>query len=129
MRKIPGKMREVINKDSFYKKCIHENIASNDIEIEHALSYSGRQINELFALVPVRRKYNRNPSARDKGFNQWVACWRYSLASKDYQSEIKKKYPKVNFTLKLLALEQRFDFDLEKVPELKERLFKYRLGD
>ena len=129
MRKIPIKIREVINKDSFYKKCIHESIASNDIEIEHAFSYSGRQINELFALVPVRRKYNRNPSARDKGFNQWVACWRYFLADEKYQSEIKKKYPKVDFTKKLLDLERRFDFNLEDLPELKERLFKYRLGD
>ena len=51
----------------------------------------------------------------------------FMLARAEYQKGIKAKYSKVNFIKKLIDLERRFDFDLEAMPELKERLFKFRL--
>jgi len=121
------KQRKYMNSDPFYEFCIHENIPAQDIEFEHALYFAGRRIQEIFAVVPVRMKYNRNPSAKVKGFNQYIALWRLQLSCYKYQIYIQGRYPKINFYKEFVQIEERFGFNLAEMPELKERLFKYRI--
>ena len=123
----PKGMWEYINKDPFYKKCIHENVMALDIQREHAL-YNGRgKIEEVFAIVPVRQRYNYNPSGEHKGFHQWVALLRLELAAFEYKHRIFDKYPKRDFIAERLQIEQRFDFDLRDYPELQRRLYFYQI--
>lgn len=55
MRLIPAKLRKEIDADPYYKKCARsdEGNCSKTITIEHAIIYGGRQLNELWALLPI----------------------------------------------------------------------------
>lgn len=56
MRRMPIKMRNEMSCDPFYSKCIHDHLGyggcSGRIEWEHALIYAGKQVNEIWAIVP-----------------------------------------------------------------------------
>ena len=119
--------RDYMDNDPFYELCIHENIWDVDIEYEHALYYAGKRIQEIFSVVPVRREYNRNPSAKVKAFNQFIALYRLLTAEKDYRDRMAAKYPKVYFWTMLSNIMQRYDFDIQSFPDVQERVFKYRI--
>ena len=56
MRVIPRKIRDKIEQDDFFRYCVIT--GSEGVSIEHCWIYAGRQINELWALVPLRRDLN-----------------------------------------------------------------------
>lgn len=55
MRPIPAKLRAEIDSDPYYKVCARadEGDCAGRITIEHALTFSGRQLNEKWALLPI----------------------------------------------------------------------------
>lgn len=61
MRPIPEKMKRVMAADPYYQKCVH---ASSDcqgrIEWDHSFIYAGRQINEVWAILPTCQWHHRN---------------------------------------------------------------------
>jgi len=121
--------RDYMDNDPFYTLCIHENIWDVDIEYEHSLTYRGRRIQEIFAVVAVRRIYNRNPPAKVKAFNQFIALWRLVGAENEYCLRMKEKYFKTDFESKIYLIEQRFGFNIYN-PEFEKiaaRLDKYRI--
>lgn len=95
MRPIPPKLREKIASDPFMYRCIYErqdapnNRCRGRITYEHAFIYSGRQINEAWAIVPCCEAHNSG-EAMVKSFNQYVALTRASKADL-------AKYPKADF--------------------------------
>ena len=96
MRPIPPKIREQISLDPFYRFCIHERYrgipAKGRITIEHAWIYAGRQINDLWALVPCSEEKNVGVSGDDKKFNQYVALLRAKELG--VWDELKNNYPR-----------------------------------
>lgn len=80
MRAIPAKLKKQIEADPFMKKCIH--YPSSDcvprIEWEHCWIYSGRQINEAWAIVPVCTYHHRG-AGLDKDFNRFVSLYRATM--------------------------------------------------
>ena len=119
--------RQYITDESFYRVCVHENIMSRDIEQEHALYYQGRKIQEVFAVVPVRRIYNRNPKAEHKAFSQWVALWRLFFSEDEYKERMFAEYPKKDFFKEQALISERYRWKLDNMPTLKYRLDFFRI--
>ena len=87
---IPTKIRKQLEEDLFMNVCIHNNhLCSKRIEWEHAFTYAGKQVNEVWAIVPVCTYHHRGVGL-DKDYNRYHALLRAS-------AEDLKKYPKVDF--------------------------------
>ena len=56
MRPIPKKMLREMLEDPFYQKCCIT--GSNNVSLEHSVIFAGRQVNEKWAIVPLRRDLN-----------------------------------------------------------------------
>ncbi len=90
MRTIPPALREQMAADPFYKICararlLKDHICSGDplngklIDWEHALIFAGKQINEVWAIVPICYWAHRGPGLV-KEINVWIALNRASDA-------------------------------------------------
>ena len=55
---IPKQMRETLGADLFMKKCIVANNCEGRVEYDHAFTYAGRRVNELWAILPLCTKHN-----------------------------------------------------------------------
>lgn len=87
MRPIPLSMRNEIDRDPYFKVCARKGFdCSGRITIEHAWIYAGRQINELWALVPLC-EYHHLYEGLDKHENQRLSLDRAT-------PEDLAKYPK-----------------------------------
>lgn len=55
MRAISKKNKDIIDTDQYYKQCARrdEGDCKGRITIEHALIYGGRQLDEIWALLPI----------------------------------------------------------------------------
>lgn len=99
MRPISQKIRKIISTEPYYKFCARTNWGDCDgrITMEHAFIYSGRQINEIWAIIPLCEFHHSlgkylDGGALDKKLNQYLALIRASQADL-------AKYPRVNWSL------------------------------
>lgn len=74
MRPIPPALRKRIASDPSYAQCARWNDGGcrGRITIEHALIYAGRQVNELWALIPLCWRHHLG-AGLDKRENQRIA--------------------------------------------------------
>jgi len=91
MRKIPDKMREEIAEDPFMERCCIT--GSFNVSWEHSWNYGSRgQINEKWAIVPLRRDLNTSHPPKE-------VKERCQLISLDRATkEDLAKYPKKNWS-------------------------------
>lgn len=89
MRSIPLKLRKEIAEDPFMRRCVFSGDVLN-VSWEHCWTYSGKQINEKWAIVPLRRDLNINMQADVKEYCRWISINR--ATDEDF-----KKYPKNNW--------------------------------
>lgn len=77
MRPIPPKLRKLIDANQYFKTCARKGDGYCDgrITIEHAWIYSGRQINELWAFVPLCWHHHLG-AGLDKNKNRWLSLQR-----------------------------------------------------
>lgn len=107
MRPIPKDLREQIASDPFMRYCVYErNDAPNwycrgRITWEHAWQYSGKQINEPWAIIPCCEAHNSG-EAMVKDYNRYVALLRADI--KDLQA----RYPKKNWAQELKYLSDKY---------------------
>jgi len=93
MRPIPQKLKDKLAKDPFMKTCVYtrkdapNHNCRGRITWEHAFSYSGRQINEAWAIIPCCEAHNSG-EAMDKRYNEFRALERADI------EQIQKKHPK-----------------------------------
>ena len=72
---IPPKIREIISNDPYYKKCArHNQDCDGRITIEHVFLYAGRQISDLWNLIPLCERHHSvgkylNSGLLNKEFN------------------------------------------------------------
>jgi len=109
MKPIPTKIKRQISEDKFYKTCIHvgredDSPCKGRITMEHAWIYAGKQINELWAIVPCCEKHNIGVSGRDKLWNKYVSL----LRSPDNLD----KYPKKNWEQEKVSLISEFKYEV-----------------
>jgi len=101
MRLIPKKLRLELEKDKFMKICVYTKECIN-ISWEHCWIYAGKQINEKWAIVPLRRDLNVNMTKKIKEYCQWVSINRAT-------KEDLKKYPRTNWRQLKKYLNKKFD--------------------
>lgn len=94
MRKIPQSHKDQIAQDPYFSKCAraHEGNCGGRITIEHAWIYAGRQINEMWAYVPICAYHHEVDEYQDDGdlnkeLNQFISLSRATDADL-------AKYPK-----------------------------------
>lgn len=117
MRPIPKKLRDQLADDIFMKSCVYESPdapnhdCSGRIEWEHAWTYSGRQINEIWAIIGCCTAHNRS-KAMDKDYNRY----RSILRAKELNlwPEVKAKYPKVDWEQIFKHLSQKYGSHIAK---------------
>ena len=89
MRPIPTKLRKQLAADPFMRCCVYTQ-STQDVSWEHCWLYGNRQINERWAIVPLKRDLNVNMSADVKEYCRWVSINRAT-------DEELKKYPRTNW--------------------------------
>lgn len=89
MRPIPPKLRAEIAKDQFMKRCVWSGDTQN-VSWEHCWIYGGKQINEKWAIVPLRKDLNVNIQANVKEYCRWISINR--ATDQDFV-----KYPRFNW--------------------------------
>lgn len=102
MRLISKNLREVINTDSYYKKCLRhkEGNCRGRITIEHSYVYAGRQIDELWNLLPLC-EFHHLGHGLNKKMNHWFSINRMT-------QEDEKKYPKFNWKRERIILNKLY---------------------
>lgn len=100
---ITSKLLQEILSDKYYKTCIHKQKetgveCSGRITLEHAWIYSGKQIQEKWAIVPCCW-YHHLGKGLEKNYNRYTALKRANL------SELAKRYPKKNWRQEIIYLE------------------------
>lgn len=77
MRPIPDKIRREIDINPYYKICARDSDGgcNGRITMEHAFIYAGRQINELWSIIPLCWYHHLGPGL-DKRKNQLIALRR-----------------------------------------------------
>lgn len=108
MRRISDKVKQKILQDKFYTKCArHGSECKGRITWEHTLIYAGKQIDEVWAIIPLCEYHHAVNTYQDSGdlrkeVNVWIALNRatdddlikYSKAV-DYikkREDLNKKY-------------------------------------
>lgn len=91
----------------YYQRCIRNSGCRGRITLEHALKYSGRQINEIWAIVPVCAYHHcvdqyQDCGDMDKRFHEYVAISRMT-------AEDRKKYPRRDWLQDLKFLKTRYE--------------------
>jgi len=104
MRKISKRVRDRILGSEFYDTCCRKDERDCDggITWEHALIYAGRQMDEVFAILPVCEFHHainmyQDGGKMDKKKHEWIAISRMT-------QEDKIKYSKRNWSQELSAL-------------------------
>lgn len=55
---IPLAIREQLSEDPFMSECIVAHECEGRIHFDHAFSYAGKRVNELWSILPLCRKHN-----------------------------------------------------------------------
>lgn len=80
MQPIPTAHKEQIKTDPRFKICArHDPDCQGRITVEHAFTYSGRQINELWAYVPLCW-YHHLGAGLNKEINRWISLQQATAA-------------------------------------------------
>lgn len=96
---IPKKTLKQILNDPWYKTCCYPN-CMRPAELEHALYYAGKKIQDKFAIIPVCANHHRldnNGKPVDKRYHEYIAIKRMTGADR-------AKYSRVDWEQKLKHL-------------------------
>lgn len=103
---ISSKHKKILEEDNFWnKQCVHSG-EYGGIELEHALFYGIKAIQEIWAFVPVSTRFNRNPSAEVKEKSAYCAMLQCKKAC--LWEETKEKYPKKDWDKEFNILHEKY---------------------
>lgn len=105
---IPSKVLSKILEDPYYQKCSRslEKSCHGRITFEHVWIYAGKQIQEVWAIIPLCEYHHDVCTFQDGGdlkkeLNQYISLMRVS-------DEDLEKYPRVNWKQKKEFLKERY---------------------
>jgi hypothetical protein len=107
MRPISQKNKDILATDPYYKKCARadEGDCSSVITIEHSILYAGRQIDDLWNLLPICEYHHAVNKYMDCGkMNKEKHEW---LALRQAPPEAREKYYKIDWS-KLDRLNKKY---------------------
>jgi len=91
VRPIPEKMKRQMAADPYYQKCVHQSQeCQGRIEWDHVFTYGGKQINEVWAILPTCQWHHRN-IVRFRHASERIAVSRAS-------TEDLEKYPRKDWS-------------------------------
>lgn len=100
MRPIPQKMKNEMLGDPLYMKCLRAEICKDHacqgrITLEHVWIYAGRQINEIWAIIPLCAYAHSVDLFQDRGIlnkeiNEWLSINR--MTEEDMQKYDRKDW-------------------------------------
>ena len=91
---IPPAIREELSQDPFMRDCIVMQGCDGRIHFDHAFTYAGKRVNEIWAILPLCRKHNMGvtkmvQTAREMNLRARIKHF-------DAESDFRAKYPKSN---------------------------------
>lgn len=102
MATIPQKIRYTLANDPFMRRCIHDNAdCEARIEWEHALTFAGKQVQEVWAIIPCCT-YHHRKNGLNKRFNRFIAV--YCMPVEDQLT-----YAKAQFVLERNGLLKEYE--------------------
>lgn len=110
MRPIPPKLKKELSDDPFMATCIWTG-EKKDVSWEHCWIYAGRQINEKWAIVPLRRDLNCNISGEVKEYCRYISMTRAT-------DEDLKKYPKKDWYQIKKYLFNKYKNERKRLPNI-----------
>ena len=111
MRPISKPFLVVIDTDPYFKTCARRGAdCAGRITIEHAFMYAGRQMDELWAFLPLCW-YHHLGAGLNKRFNQWLCLARLAV---EEIAAIQRKYPNVGWMQLKLSLGRQFSLRMTK---------------
>lgn len=57
--KIPPEMRKQLSEDTYMRDCVIAMGCGGDTQWHHALTYSGKRINELYSIIPLCARHHK----------------------------------------------------------------------
>jgi len=123
MRPIPKKIREQITNDAFMTQCCFT--GSSQIVWEHAFKYAGKQINEVWAIIPVIPEYNNDNQGMQKDKNKAIAYLRLLFSDPLYYEEQKSKYNINDF--EIVSYLWKVDLRDVEMKQAIDRCLRYRI--
>lgn len=113
MRKISDEVKEKIEKDERRGRCFRalarrDHVCAGRITREHAMIYSGRQVDEAWAIIDLCAKAHsvdefQDGGIMDKRINEWIA-----LNLIEDWDEVNKKYPRNDWVRKVKWLNKQY---------------------
>lgn len=89
---IPPAIRAKLADDPFMTRCIFDNSTCDGrIEWQHALTYGGKRVNELYSILPLCSKHHREQGAYRI---QQEAVMSQRIKHFHAEDEFRAKYPK-----------------------------------
>jgi len=89
--KIPPAIRNVLAEDPFMSECYIGGDCAGKIEWNHAMTYGGKRVNELYAIIPVCKHHHNLIAKYQPEMKQAITDRIYFF---DAQWEFRKKYPR-----------------------------------
>lgn len=118
MTQIPLKIKKKILADKFYTRCAREGFHGHEcagrITWEHAIIYAGKQVQEVWAIIPLCEKAHAVDHYQDGGdmnkeINEWVAFNRAT------DLELKGASKAINYMHRRYFLNQKYGVYTRKV--------------
>jgi hypothetical protein len=102
MNNMPLKLRKELSKDSYYSKCVRykDGNCNGRVTWEHCWEYSGKQIQEKWAIIPLCW-FHHLGIGLNKKINRWFSINRMT-------EEDMKKYPRINWIREKIILNGLF---------------------
>jgi len=98
-KRLPESVRLAIDRDPYYRYCARDSEdCAGRITMEHAVTYAGKRINELWAIIPLCERHHglgewfMNGSLLNKRKNMLIALRRAPECAR-------RKYPKLPWHL------------------------------
>ncbi len=89
---IPLEIREVLSTDKFMENCIVAHECEGRVHFDHAFTYAGKRINELWAILPLCRKHNMGVTAHVQTLRRMNLQAR--ILHFNARAEFDRKYPR-----------------------------------
>lgn len=103
MTPIPPDVREAMASDPYYKRCARKDgECDGRITWEHCFIYGGRQIQEVWAIIPLC-VYHHLGAGLVKELNWWIALNRADA------DDLRTRYPKKDWQQLYSYLESKYD--------------------
>ena len=94
---IPRSLIKQLEQDEFMRACCYKNCNRQLPEFHHIFIYSGRQIQEVFNIVPACKKHHDQATPHKPNYKQEVREYFEQVAMKRMTFDDYYKYPKRNW--------------------------------